>query len=286
MAEELKLYVYTKRRAKLEKGPQFVDLIPKLIGYLYQIDEEIHINDFIKKQKEELGDKYNNIIEILNYYLDKSNYINDIENASDDDKTKIKNMNREIIQKIFLEPVSDIQKNMFIEHLFRGHANMQYGIYFSMKYAKDDEDFKNKLGNISKSPRIGDRIIIYTTIDKLVDHCLDIKRNRNIRLPILYLNPDWQYGKIKCDTIILDDNKDIFINKIKTKYPPTSRYKLTELICQIPLEIAPELKEGQSSNVLFNFFYVNDQLPQSGGYREKYLKYKNKYLKLKAQIKN
>lgn len=89
MSNELQLYVYTKRRARVAGNPQFVELIPKLFGDLYS-DREEGIENFIDKEKEELGDNFNTFSGILNYYLNKPNYINRIDNASEDDKKKLK----------------------------------------------------------------------------------------------------------------------------------------------------------------------------------------------------
>ena len=215
----------------------------------------------------------------------KPNYINDIENVTDEDIKKIKDMNIEIFTESKIGN-SNIMKDALIQHLFRGHEVMQYGIYFSIKYAKDDIDFISKFKQQSR-PTPEDRIIMFTTLEKLVNHVSTIKDQQKFKLPLLYVNPFWNYGTIVKKTIIFEENKQEFIENIKKTYDiidkdnkndiidedniieedDKNKNDNVEIICQIPLP-----------NTLFKFFYVSDYKE----FKQKYLKYKQKYLKLKA----
>ena len=259
-----KIYVYTKRRARSDGIPQFVALIPKLFSDVYMANTSI--NDLLKREKIKLNNK--TLLEILTFYLETPNYIDNIENVTPEDIKKIKDMNIEIFKKSLIAN-STIMKEALIQHLFRGHGDeMQYGIYFSIKYAKDDVDFISKFKQQPSSTR-EDRIIMFTTLENLVNHVSTIKDQQNFKLPLLYINSGWAYGKInKENTIILEKNKQEFIEKIKRTYLNIEKSDDDEeIICQIPLP-----------NMLFKFFYVSDYKKIT----QKYLKYKQKYLKLKA----
>ena len=267
-----KIYIYTKRRARGDGIPQFVELIPKLFGHLYMMDER-YIKNFIEREKIKLNDK--TLLEILTFYLETPNYINDIENVTDEDIQKIKDMNIEIFKESKIGN-SNIMKEALIQHLFRGHEVMQYGIYFSIKYAKDDIDFISKFKQQSR-PTPEDRIIMFTTLENLVNHVSTIKDQQKFKLPLLYVNPFWNYGTIVKKTIIFEENKQEFIENIKRTYDTIDKNDIiennmnkndnVEIICQIPLP-----------NTLFKFFYVSDYKE----FKQKYLKYKQKYLKLKV----
>lgn len=255
------IYVYTKRRARVDGKAQYVELIPKLYAELYSTN--IDKDYFIDLKKSEMDDEtYKSIESILEHFLNNEyNYINYIQNASDEEKEIIKELNREIVRESFID--KDEMKDAFIEHLFRGHDDMQYGIYFSLIYAKDDHEFMELMDRVDRTTK-EDRIIYYTTLDKLTQHVLEIKKQYNFKLPLLYLNSTWAHGQIEDTTILLENSKEDFIKKINETYPDT--FNIAELICQIPLSITH-----------FKFLYVSD-------YKQKYLKYKKKYLELKNKI--
>ena len=260
-----KIYVYTKRRARNDGISQFVELIPKLFTDMYMANTSI--NNLLKREKIKLNNK--TLLEILTFYLETPNYIDNIENVTPEDIKKIKDMNIEIFKESQIAN-STIMKEALIQHLFRGHG-MQYGIYFSIKYAKDDIDFISKFKQQPR-PTPEDRIIMFTTLENLVNHVSTIKDQQKFKLPLLYINSEWAYGKIdKENTIILEENKQEFIEKIKRTYLNIDKYDDDdddeEIICQIPLP-----------NTMFKFFYVSDYKE----FKQKYLKYKQKYLKLKA----
>jgi hypothetical protein len=174
------IYIYTKRRARVGGKSQYVELIPKLFGDLY----DDYNNTFIQKKKQEMNPiDYENIENILEYFMkDKSNYINYIQNITKEEIESIKKLNREIVKESFIK--KDTNKDAFIEHLFRGHSDMQYGIYFSLQYAENDEEFIGLMNRRTKTT-IEDRIIYYTTLDKLVDHVLEIKKEYKFDLAII-----------------------------------------------------------------------------------------------------
>ncbi len=125
--------------------------------------------------------------------------------------------------------------------------------------------------NPTIKPTPEDRIIHYTTLDKLVDYVLQIKLEKEFKIPLLYVNKGWQYGAIKKDTIVLKNNKQEFMTETMSIYNTSNTHiGEVEIICQIPLP-----------NNIFKFLFVSSQ---NGGYKEKYLKYKKKYLELKEKL--
>jgi hypothetical protein len=146
MESSQKLYVYTKRRARVDGKSQFVELVPKLYGTFYNLyDADSYIKQYVEKEKQQIEQKYDTFMNIINYNLDKSTYIDKISNITPEEKDKIKELNREKIGELMIDDNNKLLKDAFIEHLHRGHGDsMQYGLYFSMIYAKDDEDFRIK----------------------------------------------------------------------------------------------------------------------------------------------
>ena len=258
------IYIYTKRRARVDGITQFVELIPKLYSNLYNERDDKSKDKFIIGEKTRMGSNYDTFGGIIEYYLNQQNSIDDISNITDDDKKKIIELNIKQVKNLAIKKGNTKVKDAFIEHLHRGH-DMQYGIYFSMTYATDDNDFKSQMIPTNTFTP-DDRIIHYSTIDKLINYVIQTKTQENIALPLLYINSGWKYGVIQKDTIILE-NKDKFIQQIKDTYPPGNK-RNPEIICQIPLP-----------NSIFKFFYVSEM--SGGEYKQKYQKYKQKYIKFK-----
>jgi disulfide oxidoreductase YuzD len=284
------LYIYTIRRARIKGNTKYVGLIPKLFGYIYEkegIGEFVDLPEFITNIKKGMSNR-DLFIELLN---DKSNYLFNTEYISIEDKQKIIEMNL----KLFDENMDDKLFDSFIEHLFYGHEDMKYGLYFTLKYAKDDTDFRDSFNKLNKTNK-NDRIIQYMKFDKFLEHIKELNRIYHFNSNILYANSGWHFGKIttiedlghkrvdfevggkyECsqldvsvviDTPCTDEHIDLFNKKIKNKYPNnTDELTYVELICELPLDY------------IFNFFYVKTS-------RNKYLKYKKKYLTLIKQIEN
>lgn len=86
---EEKLYVYTKRRARVDGKSQYVELIPKLFSNIY-------MGEIKKINIDKLNTKYNaiNKLDLLTKLLnDPKNELNKSKYISTNDKQKIVQMN-------------------------------------------------------------------------------------------------------------------------------------------------------------------------------------------------
>ena len=163
----------------------------------------------------------------------------------------------------------------FIEHLFFGHGrDMKYGLYFSLIYAENDIELEKLFKKLKKTNK-NDRIVQYSRFDKFLDYIKDIDITNNFNSEMLYFNSRWDYGFILDNTIQITrkdtDNTldtELFMKEIKKQYPPNNSKIAGELICEIPLD-----------NEIFKFFFI-----QIGGYKNKYMKYKIKYLALRNKL--
>lgn len=263
------IYIFTIRRDRINDSTEYTGLIPKLIEEYTQeekaFETEIVFNPDIDEQKKyfkKLLDNKNNILHKSNEYIDNE----DIE--------KIINLNLELYPGF--DNNYDFQK--FNEHLNRAHYTMKYGIYFGLKRANNDEEFKNSINEyFGEGNR---RIIYYLKLNELLDYIekINIRKKFMDYTLLLYLLPGWQYGRIKDDGhVLLEKNIDNTINKEKFIRDvhifldnPTIKETDVELICQIPLP-----------KDIFNYTYI-ERIDLA--FKRKYLKYKQKYLKLKKLI--
>lgn len=261
-----KLYIYTKRRARINNKSQYVGLIPKLFSDNYNTSNYASKSNLMEKYSATSNSDL--FLKMLN---DPTNELQKAFYISPNDKQKIIDMNYELFNQMPNENFENL-----LTHLYRSH-NMQYGLYFSFLYAYDDIDFMSKF-NRSIKPLSEDRIILYTTFDNLLQEIQKINNEKNFdsMTEILYVNNGWQYGEITNTSIKLKKNTDnsLDINKFKldviSALPQHKRViSNPELICQIPLRTE-----------LFKFFYVNEQhgssnkLEKSLTKTKKYLKYK------------
>jgi hypothetical protein len=269
-----KIYIYCIRRSKIDNQQKYVDLIPKLSSEIYNSNKEGEAEyDFIKEIKKKYnytGDK----IKLFNNLL--AEYIpNKIENPFDQDAIIKLNLN-----KFREREYSDEDFDEFLIHLFRAHGDMKYGLYFTLGFADDDDDFENKFIKLS-GMEDNLSIIFYTKLMNLLHYLFNILTETLYDMPVLYVNEMWSYGKPNSNTITLnpenkysytDDDFDRFIEQIYKKYNGIHIDNNTELICVIPLPTE-----------IFKYFYV----PRGDRhFKHKYLKYKNKYLNLKNKKYN
>ena len=300
------IYIYTIRRAIKNNEVEYIGLIPKLFGDLYDFDERkeniFKKIEYIKKFDKRFNFKYAgddvdyDVDDDVDYDVDddvgKENFFKRLLNNPTNYIHQSKSRNyihendiQEII-KLNLESYNRIKKyinyDKFIEHLFRGHDDMEYGLYFSLKYANDDQDFHSKLEELKETK--DKRIIYYTRLDTLLNHLEKLHKTHNFsnETKLLYLNKNWDYGKInvKLQSILLERNPDGTINKDKfttdikdytRAFTGKQELENEELICQIPLTID-----------LFNFDLLNYS---KNIFKQKYLHYKNKYIQLKKILK-
>jgi len=272
----MQLFVYTIKNNDDNHDSYFGDIIPKINGDQYddmQLSNDKIINKVFRQTYYYDCDpnilrakQLNTFQELLNI---PSNYIktepNYIHNA---DKQKIIDLNTQL----FTQMNKDIFKN-FIIGLHKGHGKtMKYGIYFSLINASDEDNFKeillSRLGNITPSAKY---YIYYTELSKLLEYVLTIKQRESLLSPLIYINTNWNKGNFTDSTVKLDYNTvQQFISQITQRHYTSE----AELICQIPIPITQfKILEYNPSST--------DQITQ---YRNKYIKYKYKYNKLKNII--
>ena len=208
------IYIYTIRDHN-----KFPYLIPKLFDSIGSVS----IDQVSLRDKNMLIDD----LFLSQNYLQYSQYIDD------KDKSYIIDLNKELLSSL-LETRSS--KKHFVKHLFEGHLDMEYGIYFSLIHAENDLDFLSKFNRLNHFDK-DQKIVYYTPLTNLYDY-LYIK-NKEYRFSdntfILYMNYTWQYGKIDTQSIT---NPHEILNLQEFK-------GLEELICQLPLPTE-----------IFKFFFI------------------------------
>jgi hypothetical protein len=70
-----------------------------------------------------------------------------------------------------------------LEHLYLGHTNMKYGLYFSLMYTENDIEFC-RLNTTNKN----DIIIQYIKFDDFIEHVKELNNTYNFDSSILYIN--------------------------------------------------------------------------------------------------
>ena len=273
------IYIYCVRRAKIDNEELFIDLIPKLFTDLYNQEIDININHFVRCLKSKYNYNEQNKKEFINKLLHDKTSILFNQNINDIDYNTIVELNLNLIN----EDMPDNKFDKLIEHLYRGHGEMKYGLYFTIGFADNDEDFENKF--IKEDPENPNLTILYYT---QLPHFLNYIKKLDLQYKFIenqvYLNDNWSHGFTNKHTIYLikssdyytDSDIELFILDIYCKYykfninNSTSKLRATELICKIPLDLN-----------LFKSFFVSRT---NNYYKIKYLKYKNKYLKYKNNL--
>jgi len=273
--EDQKLYVYTRRIARIDGKYQNIDLIPKIF-FSKEIKELKELLDDIKtkfiQKYPDIKLNPSNIYYFLlfDYQSDKLKKLK-TDYLLQEDLYKIYHM----VDKILKDQYHNYYDNcdnyidLFIEHLLRGHEDMQFGLYFSLKFAKSLEDFEKY--NLGENEDNND-IVYYHELIPFIQTVNYYKQIYNFKSHILYVNQGWQYGNIDDISVIFDGDVEKFISTLyENIFSQTLDITGAELICQIPLN--------------FNFFkymYIKKIIDL----KQKYLKYKQKYLKLKEKINN
>ena len=233
------VFIYSKRRARLSKEPQYVELIPKLYNDLYNNDN-LSIEDIfdIKLFKEYT---YYEIFE--RFLRDQTNLLHKSEYIDKNDIEHIIHINLELFKTIKFNEKSFVK---FVEYLHRGHADMEYGLYFSSMVADNYLDFLEKIKTTQNRLLLPDndqRILYYINLTDLLKHINKIKREYDFKSPLCYFNKNWNYGKMNNNSFeykninsftkqIVEKNRNIYLTA-------------SELICQIPLP-----------NELFKFIFT------------------------------
>jgi hypothetical protein len=278
------IYIYTVRDIKNNADFYFPYLIPK-------------VSDFWSNSFEPPSQGVKTIIELLNKLpnddllmknlfnprlintlLEKTTYINDL------DKEKIIKLNKLEIRKIMESdalaylPLSeqtketvDLLKTNFkkrlITHLLQGHGDMNYGIYFSLLHAKDDEDFISKFKKINDYKDADIKTIYFTKLKTLLTYVIEKDKEYKFEndTKLIYMNENWNSGFITDKSIILERGKNnkLDIQKFCDELKDIE-FGDQELICQLPLPIE-----------LFSFFFVNDSIPKFLSKKKKSKRNKN-----------
>lgn len=273
------IYIYSIRRARINNKPQYIGLIPKLFGNLYTMNkdkqEQFLESELKSYESEDQTTIFANLLNSDDNYIKKNTYIDKKKIYIDKkDQEIIINLNKELFKK--MEPE---MFDKFIEHLYRGHNNMKYGIYFSLAYADSDDEFLKNFKNLTDSETANQRILFYAPLKVLLEHVnnVDLKEHFSLKSPLLYINSHWNYGEYNKDTIKMTRTEGNLLNQEKFIKDILDKYKKnidkTELICQLPL---PEN--------LFRTKFIN--ISSANEFTNKYLKYKKKYLDLKNKINN
>jgi len=281
-----KLYIYTRKDAYINGVEQNYDLIPKLFHNetIYKLrkspaDEDglqllnQVLTDIKDRFREAHSDQEMNKLNIYRFLLFeyeseiltkvKFSYINE-----DNKQHIIDFMNIMIEQNQLVNSSDELEIDNFITYLLRAHEDMEYGLYFSFKIARNDDHFYSQALDVQTPTRDLIYFEEFTNIAQFVFMWKEFfMSNETFSMDLLYANQGWQYGAISEDSIIFNQlDLDDFIAQIFQGLD----LQEGELICQLPLPYN-----------LFKFMYISKGIP----FRNKYLKYKKKYLELKKYLK-
>jgi hypothetical protein len=144
-----------------------------------------------------------------------------------------------------------VYKQRLVTHLLQGHADMEYGLYFSMIEAENKIDFMSKFRRLHRMQ--DDMKMIYYTSLKRVCRFIMMLYQQSPREPsteMIYMNRGWQYGKLDESSIQLEREPEAPFTPMMARFMSEFDFRFTgaeELICQYCL---PE--------EIFSFFFVED----------------------------
>lgn len=222
------LYIYTVRDARIDGKLKYVGLIPKLF-------DELHDSGKLLKEVFDADAlKYTTQMEMFRYFINKKGLRSLLWNSREihpNDIYKIIYMNFK-----YLERENYNKKEFFrlCEHLFEGHMNMEYGLYFGCRKANNDKDF---LENIKKTEitNANQSIVYYTKLEDMLENIDEIKETYDFKGNLFYFNTCWNYGNIDENSIKYNhNNKKEFVDYIK-QYD-NEVLELSEMVCHVPLE--------------------------------------------------
>ncbi len=281
------LYIYTRKVFNINNQQQNYDLIPKL--FYNQAGSQI-LNTELINIKQTFAQIYPhkqlNKVNIYEYLLREYRSPNLIPVGFQHLDPIYWRCIIEILQSfvdygILNNSANNIPEiDLFITHLLRAHEEMQYGLYFSFKFAYDDDEFYRYA--LQQYENKYD-IVYFTRISNIFDYVESIKlhytgvfqmEDYEFQAPLLYANNGWAYGKIEDDSVVLDGiDMDTFFTRIYMN----RHYNMEqgELVYQFPLPLS-----------LFRSILISQQIRDIpfNAIQNKYLKYKEKYLKLKKRL--
>tara|TARA_B100000745_G_scaffold294602_1_gene237820 strand:+ start:1022 stop:1828 length:807 start_codon:yes stop_codon:yes gene_type:complete len=223
------LYVFILRDVREKGKTKYNRLIPKLFSFLYNNPDKT-ISDVINYDKMKNHYKLDHK-EIFKRNLNHSQLLQGSRYLSNKDIQKIIDINLKYFQK---EKLTKKQFLKFIEHLFKGHGDMEYGIYFGSRKANNDKEFLESINRTNITNK-NQTIIYYTKLNKLLDHIDKINEKYKFNTNLLYFNTNWQYGE-------KEDNSLDYTGKNRKKFISylmgftNEELEFSEIICHIPLK--------------------------------------------------
>lgn len=201
------IYIYTKRRYKIANTYKYIGMIPKLFNILYQNNNDVCNPIFcegIKFMNPDCKILFSNLLDDPRNYIYQSNLFT----SRDIDLIRQMNLdkfNDEIHYCTHNDEKEHIntdnkQFDILLEHLFRGHPDMEYGLYFSLTYAVNDEEFEN-IFNKSTVDDENQQIIYYTTLVTLLEYVGSVDKKLQFDSTLVFYNNAWNFGK-KTDTTV------------------------------------------------------------------------------------
>tara|TARA_B110000285_G_C14865483_1_gene486648 strand:+ start:81 stop:803 length:723 start_codon:yes stop_codon:yes gene_type:complete len=206
-------------------------LIPKLFDNLDVYDK--NIENIIKYDQIMKTHTHNSLFKrVVDYkgaFGHSPNLLHNSKYLSERDKSNVAKLNMEFYKG---EDLSSKKKYLeFIEHLFKAHQGMEYGIYFGLRKADSEKDFLDSIKGTRPTSK-DQSIIYYTNIENVIEYVDKVRWRVKYDTPLLYFNRSWQYG-VKDEYSRDYDNKYDFICYLR--HLENKDLELSETICQIPL---------------------------------------------------
>ena len=260
------IYIYTVRDIRLDGKTLFPYLIPKLfdlvgivprieqiqmIQHICSMDTELILDIMLAEDRRERFPIVAGMNPLIQSILMTDNAI---ERALYIDVADRPFVIAQLCQSI--ETVVSIHptiafKQRLVTHLLQGHADMEYGLYFSMIRADNKLDFMSKFRRLH---RIQDdmKIIYYTTLKRVCGFIMMLYEQSPLEpsTEMIYMNRGWQYGKLDESSIQLEREPVAPFTPMMERFRSEFDFRFTgeeELICQYTL---PE--------EIFSFFFVED----------------------------
>ena len=224
------LYVFILRDIREKSKSKYSGLIPKLFSFLYNNPDKT-VSDVINYDKMKNHYKLDHK-EIFKRNLNQSQLLQGSRYLSNKDIKKIIEINLLYFQK---EKFTKKQFLEFIEHLFKGHGDMEYGIYLGSRKANNDKEFLESIHRTNITNK-NQTMIYYTKLNHLLDHVDKMKQKYNFNTNLLYFNKKWNYGIKGHDSLNYGGPKDrkSFISHLMEF--TNEELEFSEIICHIPLK--------------------------------------------------
>jgi hypothetical protein len=225
------LYIFTIRDVREDGETKYNGLIPKLFDNLS--DYTKNIENIINYDKIMKSHTHKSMFKLMIEYKGKHGYTPNLlyesKYLSDRDKSNVAKLNMEFYKD---EDFPSKKKYMnFMEHLFKAHQTMEYGIYFGLRKADNEKEFLDSIQGTKPTSK-NQAIIYYTNIENVLAYVDKVKGKVKYDNSLLYFNKAWQYGE-KDELSKEYDNKYNFICYLR-RYE-NDDLELSETICQLPL---------------------------------------------------